>query len=89
MVSDDCDVNIGELLKMLSAAMGKRACLLPIPASCLTFVASLLGQSTQARRLLESLQVDISHTKQTLDWLPVVSLPEAVRKTASAFLSLH
>lgn len=89
MVSDDCDVSIGQLIKMLSAAMGKRACLLPVPAPCLTFVATLLGQSMQAQRLLESLQVDISHTKQTLDWLPVISLPEAVRKTASAFLSLH
>ena len=89
LVSDDHDVSIGQLLKMLSTAMGKRSCLLPVPASCLIFVATLLGQSMQARRLLESLQVDISHTKQTLDWLPVVSLPEAVRKTASAFLSLH
>lgn len=89
MVSDDYDVSIGQLLNMLSTAMGKRSRLLPVPASCLTFVATLLGQSMQARRLLESLQVDISHTKQTLDWVPVVSLPEAVRKTASAFLSLH
>ncbi|APA67014.1 UDP-glucose 4-epimerase family protein [Janthinobacterium sp. 1_2014MBL_MicDiv] len=89
LVSDDCDVSIGQLLKMLSTAMGKRSWLLPVPVSCLTFAATLLGQSMQARRLLESLQVDISHTKQTLGWLPAVSLPEAVHKTASAFLSLH
>lgn len=89
MVSDDNDVSIAELLRMLAGALGRRSLLLPVPARIIAGTAALLGKSAVAGRLLGSLQVDVAHTKSTLGWKPVVSMQEAVNKTAAHFLSHH
>ena len=86
MVSDDNDVSISELLRMIASAMGKRSILLPVPAGIIAGVAALLGKSAVANRLLGSLQVDIAHTKSTLGWQPIVSMQESVNKTVAHFL---
>lgn len=85
MVSDNRDVSITELLRMLAAAMGRRSLLLPVPASWIAAAARLLGKSAAADRLLGSLQVDIAPTCQTLSWQPAVSMEAALAKTVSPF----
>lgn len=87
MVSDDHDVSITELLRMLSACMGTRCLLLPVPARIIAGAAALLGQSAVASRLLGSLQVDMTHTQSTLGWQPVVTLQEGLDKTVAHFLA--
>lgn len=89
MVSDDDDVSISELLRLLAAAMGKKSLLLPISSSLLANCAAILGKSAVANRLLGSLQVDISHTKSTLDWHPVINVHDAVAKTVAYFQTQH
>ncbi|MBB5367751.1 MULTISPECIES: SDR family oxidoreductase [unclassified Janthinobacterium] len=87
MVSDDHDVSVSTLLHMLARAMGKRPRLLSVPTSWIAAAAALLGKSTQADRVLGSLQVDITHTKQTLNWKPQVGMQQAIDKTVASFLS--
>lgn len=87
MVSDDRDVSVSELLRMLAKAMRKRSMLLPVPSSTLSGVATVLGKSAVANRLLGSLQVDIKHTKTTLQWQPPVSMDLALEKTVAAYLA--
>jgi nucleoside-diphosphate-sugar epimerase len=86
LVSDGQDVSISELLRLLAGGMGKRACLIPVPQALIAWSARLVGKSAVADRLLGSLQVDIEHTKSTLDWAPVVAVREAVQATARSFL---
>ena len=87
LVSDDCDLSMTDLLRMLSGAMGKSALLFAFPAGLLFASAGLLGKSAAASRLLGSLQVDIEHTKSTLGWVPPVSVEDAIQKTVDHFLS--
>ncbi|MGF6117892.1 nucleoside-diphosphate-sugar epimerase [Janthinobacterium lividum] len=87
MVSDDHDVSTADLLRMLALAMGKRPRLLPVPHALLQAVANVLGRSAQASRVLGSLQVDISHTKQVLGWAPVIGMQQALNNTVSNFLA--
>lgn len=89
MVSDDNDVSIAELLRMLASAMGKRSILMPVPAGIIGGTAALLGKSAVASRLLGSLQVDINHTKSTLGWKPVITMQESLNKTVAHFLAHH
>jgi nucleoside-diphosphate-sugar epimerase len=81
LVSDGEDLSTAELLSRLGCAMGKRARLLYVPPSWLSFLASLLGKGAVAQRLLGNLQVDITHTCETLGWRPPVSVDEGLRRT--------
>lgn len=86
MVSDDNDVNITQLLRMLACAMGKRSILLSVPVRIITVTAALLGKSAMTNRIIDSLQVDITQTKSILDWKPVVTMQESLNKTVAHFL---
>lgn len=83
MVSDDADVSTSELLSAMTDAYGKKSRMLPCPPPMLSFGAALLGKRTLADRLLGSLQVDIGHTKQALDWMPSVKLEDVLKEMAS------
>lgn len=81
LVSDGEDLSTADLLKRLGATMGKRARLLDIPPALLGTAAAMIGKRAVAQRLLGNLQVDISHTRSTLDWRPPISVDEGLRRT--------
>ena len=87
MVSDDEDISTTELLRRTSKALGKPAYLVPVPESLLQIGAKLLGKQSIIPRLFGNLQVDISHTKQILDWTPLINVDDGLRKTAEWYLS--
>ena len=87
LVSDGEDLSTTDLLRRLGKALHKPARLLPVPASVLEVAAQLLGKKDVAQRLLDNLQVDISKTREVLDWSPLVSVDEGLQKTADWFLS--
>lgn len=87
LVSDGEDLSTSEMLRRMAGALGKPARLLPVPAVMLEWGAALLGKRAVAQRLCGSLQVDIRHTCETLNWSPPVSVDEGFRAAASAFLN--
>lgn len=87
LVSDGEDLSTTELLKRTARAMGQTSRLLPFPAGLLEWGAGILGKRAVAQRLCGSLQVDIRHTCETLGWRPPVSVDQALKKTADAFLA--
>lgn len=86
LVSDDSDVSTTQLLANMATALGVKNRLLPIPSSWFTFSAKLIHKPTISQRLCGSLQVDISKTKELLEWKPPYSSVECMKKTANAFL---
>ena len=87
LVSDDEDMSTTELLRRLGAALGKPARLIPVPAALLELAARLVGKQDIAQRLLGNLQVDISKTREILNWAPPVSVDEGLRKAAQWYLN--
>lgn len=87
LVSDGEDLSTTQMLKRMALALGKTARLLPIPVALLKGGAALLGKPTIAQRLCGSLQVDISHTRKTLNWTPPVSVDSGFLAAATAFLN--
>ena len=57
-----------------------------MPAWALNIGARILGKKDMAQRLLGSLQVGISKTRDLLNRDPPVSVDEALQKTTHAFL---
>lgn len=89
LVSDGEDMSTTELLERMAFALGKQARLLPVSMSLLHKVARLLGKQDLYQRLCQSLQVDISKTRELLSWTPPMSVDEALRKTATDFLAVN
>jgi len=87
LVSDGEDLSTTDLLRRLGKALHKPARLLPLPSYVLGFTAQLVGKKAVAQRLLGNLQVDISKTREVLDWSPSVNVDKGLQKTADWFLS--
>ncbi|EIH0731324.1 SDR family oxidoreductase [Vibrio vulnificus] len=86
LVSDDHYVSTSEMVKEMAIALGKPSWQIPVPAYCYKLVGKLFDKNDVVDRLTGSLQVDISHTKETLGWTPPQTLQEGFKKTAEAFL---
>jgi len=85
LVSDGDDVSTPELIRRLAFAMGRKSRLFPVPCRLIRRVAALIGGERQVARLLDSLQVDSSFIRDTLDWHPPFSFSEGLRITALDF----
>ena len=83
MVSDDEDLSTSDLLRRTAYALGVKPRLINVPQSFLEFGANLFGRADLAQRLFGSLQVDISKTKELLNWTPPISVDEGLRRAVS------
>ena len=87
LVSDDHDVSTSALLKLMSSFLGKKIKLFSLPVYALKGLFFLTGKKELSLRLLSSLSLDITKTKQLLGWSPPYSFEEAIKATAADFLS--
>ncbi|MEZ9140955.1 MULTISPECIES: UDP-glucose 4-epimerase family protein [unclassified Shewanella] len=86
LVSDDNDVSTATMVNNMSKALGKTNRLLPVPLWCFRWGGKLTGKIDVIDRLLGSLQVDITHTKETLGWSPPQTIEQGFKETADYFL---
>ncbi|WP_413794635.1 MULTISPECIES: UDP-glucose 4-epimerase family protein [unclassified Pseudomonas] len=87
LVSDGEDLSTTELLKRMGRALGRSARLLPVPSVLLERSAQILGKRALSQRLCGSLRVDITKTRELLGWTPIVSVDDALMRTATYFLN--
>lgn len=80
LISDGEDLSTPELIRRMARAMGRPARLIPLPPALLRIAGRLTGRSAEVRRLLDSLQVDIDATCQTLQWFPPITVDEGLRR---------
>ena len=80
LVSDGEDVSTTDFLRKMASAQGLASCLIPVPTALLNLCAKMIGKQDLAKRLLGNLQVDISHTQKLLNWQPIISLDEGLRR---------
>ncbi|WP_405237747.1 NAD-dependent epimerase/dehydratase family protein [Lentisalinibacter orientalis] len=80
LVSDGRDLSTPEFVRKIAAAMGRSAHLFPCPPRLLEIAGKAIGRSPELQRLLGSLQVDISHTRERLGWSPSMSIGESLRR---------
>jgi nucleoside-diphosphate-sugar epimerase len=86
MVADGEDLSTPELIRRIAAAMRRPARLFSVPVPVLETLGRLAGKTAQVARLCDSLTVDISATRQALNWMPPMSVDEALRTTVQWFV---
>lgn len=87
LVSDRHDLSTPELVRAIAAAMGRPARLYPFPVSILKAMAQAVGQAAAVDRLVDSLQVDAGDAERYLGWVPKMSVPDGLRRTAAWYTS--
>ncbi len=87
LVSDGEDLSTTQLLRRMAMALGVTSRLVPLPSALLRMAARTLRRDDVARRLLDSLQVDIESTKLRLEWTPPIRVDEALAETAQDFIA--
>ncbi|KQW31343.1 hypothetical protein ASE36_03535 [Rhizobium sp. Root274] len=70
LISDDRDYSTHELLETLAVKSGRRSYSVRVPPRLLKLIGRISGRPESVERLMQSLQVDIRETSQTLNWVP-------------------
>lgn len=82
LVSDDHDLSTAEMIQLMAKVQGKSNLALPVPPTLFSLAGSLLGKKQVVDRLIGSLQVDITYTKNTLNWAPPYSVEDGFKFSA-------
>jgi nucleoside-diphosphate-sugar epimerase len=85
LLSDQEDLSTPALVRLIAAAMGRRARLLPVPVLLLRAAAALSGRGAEVGRLVGSLAVDSSPISKELGWRPLVPPAQGIAAMAQAF----
>lgn len=86
LAADGEDLSTSDLLRRLGQALGRPARLIPIPVAMLSGMMRMAGRQELGRRLLESLEVDITKTREQLGWRPSLSVDRGLELVARSFL---
>ena len=87
LVSDGESLSMASLLRRMGNALGQSVHLIPVPLPFLRAAAALIGKREVARRLLGSLEVDITSTQERLKWTPPISIDEGLRRAAHSWVA--
>jgi UDP-glucose 4-epimerase len=80
LVSDGDDLSTPELIRRIARAMNRPARLVWVPPVALRGLAAITSRADFARRILGSLQLDITKARSTLGWRPPLTVDEGLRR---------
>jgi len=86
LASDDDDISLVDLLHKIGQSLDKNIRIFNCPEQILMGFGKLVGKTESVRKLFCSLQVDLSHTKDVLDWSPKYSMDVSLKRTGKAYL---
>ncbi|WP_353187538.1 NAD-dependent epimerase/dehydratase family protein [Pseudomonas sp.] len=86
LVSDGEDLSTTQLLESVARSLAVRSVLVPVPERLVIAGLGLMGKRALAKRLCGSLQVDISRTRDLLEWEPLVTSRQALDHVAGHYL---
>jgi nucleoside-diphosphate-sugar epimerase len=87
LVSDGEDLSTPELIMRLARALQRKAWLLPVPPRALLLGGALTGKKSELARLCGSLTLDVTPTRELLQWTAPLTVDEALRRTAAWYRS--
>jgi nucleoside-diphosphate-sugar epimerase len=84
LVSDGKPLSTKAILQEIALAYGLKLRLISIPSAVIRFLLSVIGKASTADRILGELVIDDQKTRDRLDWQPVITIREQLRKMANA-----
>ena len=82
-VSDDNDISTVTFMNLIYNALDKQLILFPIPENILSLFFSLMRKKDEYVKLTKNFQLDISKSKDLINWKPKFSIEEQLTKALS------
>ncbi len=89
LVCDDEGVSTPGLINMLADRMGVTPRLFPISVQVMQLLAAVGGERSTVDRLVQSLVINATHVRNTLDWAPPYSMEQGISKTVYWYQQLY
>jgi nucleoside-diphosphate-sugar epimerase len=85
LASDGEALSTPQLYLAIAAAMGRPARMVKVPVNLMRALARSIGLSGEIDRLTESLELDVTKTRDLLGWQPPVSAAVGIAEMARAY----
>lgn len=85
LVTDEQQISLPELLKIIAKGLDKKSLLLPFPMAPLYFMTGIIGKEGPLRQLTDSLVIDNSKIKQELGWNAVRDVDDGLLEAAKHY----
>ena len=82
LASDDNDLSTAEMVALMAKVQNKKNLALPVPVWCFKLAGKLFNKNDVIDRLTGSLQLNVAHTKNTLNWTPPYSIEHGFKLAA-------
>ncbi|MCF2918008.1 SDR family oxidoreductase [Pseudoalteromonas sp. Cn5-37] len=82
LASDDHDLSTAEMVALMAKVQGKPNLAIPVPLWCFKLAGKVFDKQEVIDRLTGSLQLDITHTKNTLNWTPPYTVEDGFKLAA-------
>lgn len=82
LASDDHDLSTAEMVALMAKVQGKPNLAIPVPLWCFKLAGKVFDKQEVIDRLTGSLQLDITHTKNTLNWTPPYTVEDGFNLAA-------
>tara|TARA_R110000823_G_scaffold267909_3_gene387894 strand:- start:249 stop:1217 length:969 start_codon:yes stop_codon:yes gene_type:complete len=86
LASDDHDLSTREIIINMSKALKKTNTMFPIPVLFYRIAGKMFKKEDACDRLIGSLQLDITHTKELLNWIPPQKVEDGFKETVTTFI---
>ena len=85
LVSDNNDLSLAMLVRILRISLGRPLRLLSFPPGLFRCIALLLGKARMVEKLIGDLQIDSTKARNLLGWEPPHSVEQGIRATVAAY----
>ncbi|WP_231564417.1 NAD-dependent epimerase/dehydratase family protein [Enterobacter sp. Bisph1] len=83
--SDEEELSIEDITKLMSAGMGKKARLFFFPSFLLKLLLTSIGRKKMYEQLFSSFSIDSTKSRALMKWKPVVTIQDTLFATGKAF----
>lgn len=83
LLSDGEDLSTADLVRRLRKCLLRRSCEIPVPATAITSLATIMGKRAAADRLCGSLQIDSSRFGDDFGWSAPFSVDQGLAATVA------
>lgn len=86
LVSDDQDISTKELIIKIAKLLKSRTIVFPISVKFLLIISTFINNKYKFQKLINNLQVDITHTKKLLGWKPIVNMDDTLKNVLKWYI---